>query len=113
MSRLGDILKEKARQINRDKVRREAAQAWIEWAFGTPKVVSFRTPDEAHHLVFTKANVELREGLPPSFQVHYQGDEETMLKILGGQATAASVWKSGKFHVWGHLSDALRFEKLL
>ena len=108
------ILKQKVKQINEDKVRLEAIKSWIDQCFGTPKIVSFKTPDKAYHLLFTKENgVELREGEYPSVEVHYQGDEETMLKILNGEATAATVWRSGEFHVWGYLDHAFAFEKLL
>ncbi len=111
---LENILKQKVKKINGDKGRLEAIKNWIEGAYGGPKVVIFKAPDKAYHLVFTKEKgVEFRDGDYPSFNLSYQGSEENILKILNGEASANNVWQKKELHVWGGLSEAFAFEKLL
>ena len=111
---LENILKQKVKKINGDKERLKAIKNWIEGAYGGPKIVSFKAPDKAYHLVFTKEKgVGLREGDYPSFNLSYQGSEENILKVLNGEASASNVWQKKELHVWGGLSEAFAFEKLL
>lgn len=111
---LENILKQKVKQINEDKVRLGAIKNWIEGAYGEPKIVSFKTPDKAYHLVFTKKEgVELRDGDYPSINLSYRGSEENILKVLSGERSASNMWQRKELHVWGGLSEALAFEKLL
>ncbi len=114
MVQLENVLKQKVKQINEDKVRLGAIRDWIEGAYGGPKIVSFKIPDKAYHLIFTEEKgVELREGDYPSFNLSYRGSEENILKVLSGEKSAYNVWQKKELHVWGGLSEALAFEKLL
>ncbi len=114
MVQLEDVLKQKIKQINGDKARLEAIRDWIDGSYGQPKIIRFKTPDKAYHLVFVKdKKVELREGDYPSFSVSYQGSEENVLRILDGTASAKDIWQKKGLHVWGALNDALAFEKFL
>ncbi len=111
---LENVLKQKVKEINEGKVRLEAIKNWIKGAYGGPKIVSFKTPDKAYHLVFTEEKgVELREGDYPSFNLSYRGSEENILKILSGEKSASNMWQEKQLHVWGGLSEAFAFEKLL
>ena len=114
MEQVKAILKQKVKQINEDKVRLEAIKNWIKGAYGGPKIVSFKTPEKACHLIFTEEKgVELREGDYPSFNLSYRGSEENILKVLSGEKSAYNVWQKKELHVWGGLSEAFVFEKLL
>jgi len=114
---LEDILKQKVKQINEDKAHRQEIKDWTQLAYGGPevvKVVSFATPDKAYHLVFSaEKGVELREGEYPTFNLSYRGSEENILKVLSGEKSASNVWQNKELHVWGGLSEAFVFEKLL
>ncbi len=111
---LGNVLKQKVNQINKDEACLEAIKNWIKGAYGGPKIVRFKTPDKAYHLVFTEERgVELREGDYPSFNLSYQGSEENILKILNGETSAKTVWQAKELHIWGGLSEAVEFEKFL
>ena len=114
---LEDILKQKVKQINEDKARRQEIKDWTQLAYGGPKVIkviSFTMPDKAYHLVFSaEKGVELREGECPSFNVSYRGSEENILKVLNGEKSASNVWQKKELQVWGGLSEAFVFEKLL
>ena len=111
MSQLKDDLEQKAKQITEDPSRMESVRDWIDSFRG--KIINFKTPEGSFHLAFTCQNVEFREGSYPSCEVHYQGDENSIMRIINRESTAATSVKTGALKIWGSLNEATRFEALL
>lgn len=111
MSKLKDELEKKVKQINEDEMRMKQVKEWIDGYLG--KIISFTTPNESYHVVFTKEEVNLREGGYPSCEASYRGSAEALEKVLRKELSASAGVKEGQLKVWGGLNEAISFEKLM
>ena len=111
MENIKKLLESKVTAMNQDPEKRKKIVRWIDGYRG--KVISFKTEDEAYHLVFEKDKVTLRDGNYSSCEFSYRGPRSVLAKVIQGEVSAGKAGMSGAIKGWGSLNEAMQFEKLL
>ncbi len=111
MSQLRERLESLAAIVNRDAAKRATTDKWIGREWG--RIITFKTPEECYHLVFTRQTVALRDGSYPSCEAYYEGSAEALLQVLDGKLSAYGGAKRGQLKMRGSLNEANVLETLI